>query len=106
MSFTAVPVQYLAQRVLLLSNKTLWAGWVDLSPQQNLFFAGDICYSKDFAKIGKRYSHIDLSLISIGAYAPRWFIKDMHVNPKEAVKIYLDIRIGSPKKCVGGPVWT
>jgi len=91
LSFTAVPVQYLAQRVLLLSNKTLWAGWVDLSPQQNLFFAGDICYSKDFAKIGKRYSHIDLSLISIGAYAPRWFIKDMHVNSQEAAKIHLHV---------------
>ena len=34
---------------------------------------------------------MDLSLIPIGAYAPRWLMKDMHVNPEEAVKIHLDI---------------
>ena len=96
MSFTAVPVQYLAQRVLLLSNKTLWAGWVDLSPQQNLFFAGDNSYSKDFEEIGKCHGLMDLSLIPIGAYAPRWFMKYMHFNPEEAVKIHMMLRVGNP----------
>ena len=91
MSFTALAVQHLVQRVLFDTNKTLWAGWVVLSPQ-NLFFARDTGYSKDFAEIGRRYSHIDLSLIPIGANSPRWFISDMHVNPEEAVKIYLDVK--------------
>ena len=35
---------------------------------------------------------MDLSLIPISAYAPRWFMKDMHVNPEEAVKIHLDVK--------------
>ena len=35
---------------------------------------------------------MDLSLIPIGAYAPRWFMQDMHVNPEEAVKIHLDAK--------------
>ena len=60
----------------MIITKTLWAGWVVLSPQ-NLFFARDTGYSKDFAEIGRRYSHIDLSLIPIGANSPRWFISDM-----------------------------
>ena len=34
---------------------------------------------------------MDLSLIPIGAYAPRWFMKDMHCNPEEAVQIHLDV---------------
>ena len=78
------------------TNKTLWEWWVVKSPQQNLFFAGDTGYSKDFEEIGKRYGPMDLSLIPIGAYAPRWFIKNMHVNPEEAVKIQMMLRVGNP----------
>ena len=73
------------------TNKTFWAGWVVKSPQQKFFFAGDTGHSKDFVEIGKRYGPMDLSLIPIGAYAPRWLMKDMHVNPEEAVKIHLNI---------------
>ena len=92
LNFTAVPVQHWSKRGLFDTNKTLWAGWVVKSPQQKLFFAGDTGYSKDFEEIGKRYGPMDLSLIPIGAYAPRWFMKDMHVNPEEAVKIHLDVK--------------
>ncbi len=73
------------------TNKTLWAGWVVRSPYQKLFFAGDTAYSKDFVEIGQRYGLMDLSLIPIGAHAPRWFRQGMHVNPEEAVKIHLDV---------------
>ena len=34
---------------------------------------------------------MDLSLIPIGAYALRWFMKDTHVSPEEAFKIHLDV---------------
>ena len=61
------------------------------STEQKLFFAGDTGYSKDFVEIGERYGPMDLSSIPIRACAPRWFMKDMHVNPEEAVKIYLDV---------------
>jgi len=90
-NFTAVPVQHWSKRGLFDTNMTLWAGWVVRSPEQKLFFAGDTGYSKDFIEIGKRYGPMDLSLIPIGAYAPRWFMKDMHVNPEEAVKIHIDV---------------
>ena len=43
-----------------------------------------------FKEIGNRFSQIDLALISIGAYEPRWFMKDVHINPEEAVQIHLD----------------
>lgn len=33
----------------------------------------------------------DLALIPIGAYQPRWFLKDQHVNPDEAVQIHQDV---------------
>ena len=75
----------------MILTKTLSEGWVVKFPQQNLFFAGDTGYSKNFEEIGKRCP-MDLSLIPIGAYAPHGFMKYMHVNPEEAVKIHLDVK--------------
>ena len=45
-----------------------------------------------FKEIGARLGSSDVGLIPIGAYEPRWFMKDMHVNPEEAVKLHLDSR--------------
>ncbi len=102
--FHAVPVQHFSGRGLK-QNNTLWAGWIIEFPAQNksteafkIFFAGDTGYSDDFAEIGRVHGPIDLSLIPIGAYEPRWFMKEVHVNPEEAVKIHLDV--GS-KKSIG-----
>jgi L-ascorbate metabolism protein UlaG (beta-lactamase superfamily) len=56
------------------------------------FFAGDTGYSADFKDIGRRLGPMDLAAIPIGVYEPRWFMKIMHVNPEEAVKIHQDVR--------------
>ena len=90
--YHAVPVQHWSRRGLVDTNKVLWAGWVVESPEKRFFFAGDTGYSKDFQDIGERFGNMDLSLIPIGAYAPRWFMKDMHCNPEEAVLIHLDVK--------------
>ena len=95
LSFTALTVQHWSKEVLFDTNKTLWEGWVVKSPQ-NLFFARDTVYSKNFEEIGKRYGPMNLSLIPIGAYAPRWFMKYMHVNHEQAVKIHMMLRVGNP----------
>ena len=89
--YHAVPVQHWSRRGLLDTNEMLWCGWVVEAPNKRLFFAGDTGYSDDFKDIGKRFGQMDLSLIPIGAYAPRWFMKDMHCNPEEAVQIHLDV---------------
>ncbi len=89
--YYAVPVQHWSRRGLFDTNDILWCGWVVEAPNKRLFFAGDTGYSQDFKDIGKRFSKMDLSLIPIGAYAPRWFMKDMHCNPEEAVQIHLDV---------------
>jgi len=35
---------------------------------------------------------IDLSLLPIGAYEPRWFMKHHHMNPQDAVMAHLDLK--------------
>lgn len=88
----AVPVQHFSGRTLGGRNSTLWCGWVLETPTRRVFFAGDSGYSTDFRDIGERFGSMDLSLIPIGAYEPRWFMQAMHVNPEEAVKIHQDLR--------------
>jgi L-ascorbate metabolism protein UlaG (beta-lactamase superfamily) len=34
---------------------------------------------------------IDLALLPIGAYEPRWFMQSVHMNPAEAVQAHLDL---------------
>ena len=87
-----VPVQHWSARTPFDRNTTLWGGWVLKAPQYAMFFAGDTGYSRDFADIGARFGGVDLALIPVGAYEPRWFMKDQHVNPEEAVRIHRDVR--------------
>ena len=87
----AVPVQHWSARGMWDRNKILWAGWVLEHPKFRFFFAGDTGYSKDFIDLGEKFEGFDLAAIPIGAYAPRWFMKQSHVNPEEAVKIHQDI---------------
>lgn len=88
----AVPVQHWGKRSLFSENQNLWAGWVILSPGFRFFFVGDTGYCPHFKAIGKRLGPFDLAAIPIGAYAPRWFMRNHHVNPEEAVQIHRDIR--------------
>jgi L-ascorbate metabolism protein UlaG (beta-lactamase superfamily) len=63
-----------------------------------IYFAGDSGYSPQFAEIGERCPGIDVALIPIGAYEPRWFMTPMHMNPDEAVRAHLDVR---PRLSIG-----
>lgn len=57
-----------------------------------MYFSGDTGYCEAFKEIGNTFGPIDVSLIAIGAYCPRSFMKPQHVNPEEAVQIHLDIK--------------
>lgn len=88
---TAVPAQHFSGRGLRDRNRVLWCGFVVERAGRRLYFAGDTGYSRDFADIGARFAPVDLALLPIGAYEPRWFMQSMHVNPEDAVKIHRDI---------------
>jgi N-acyl-phosphatidylethanolamine-hydrolysing phospholipase D len=87
----SVPVQHWSNRSFN-TNKTLWCGWVFEKLNYKIFFCGDTGYSKDFLNIQKKFGYMDLSLLPIGAYAPRWFMKNHHCNVEEAIQIHKDIQ--------------
>jgi L-ascorbate metabolism protein UlaG (beta-lactamase superfamily) len=88
---TFVPAQHWSRRTLADTNTTLWGGFVVQAANRSLYFAGDTGYGPDFKEIGARFGGFDLSLLPRGAYEPRWFMRDAHVNPEEAVRIHNDI---------------
>ncbi|MEW6671267.1 MAG: MBL fold metallo-hydrolase [Thermodesulfobacteriota bacterium] len=96
--FTAVPVQHWSKRSLFSRNESLWAGWVVRSERFRFFFCGDSGYAPHFKEIGARMGPFDLAAIPIGAYEPRWFMKQHHMNPEEALQVHADIKA---RKSVG-----
>ncbi len=87
-----VPAQHFSGRGVFDRNRTLWCGWIIEYAGRKVYFAGDSGYSPLFAEIGRDYGPIDCALIPIGAYSPRWFMHPVHVDPREAVRIHLDVR--------------
>ena len=91
-TFNFTPVQHWSKRGLFDRNKSLWGGWYMQTKDLALFHAGDTGYSSDFKVTYERLGAPDFSFIPIGAYDPRWFMKDSHVNPEEAIQIALDLK--------------
>ena len=86
-----VECQHRSGRGIHDQMKTLWGSFVVETPAGNLYFAGDTGYSPHFKEQGERYGPFALSLLPIGAYEPRWFMKDIHLNPEEAVRAHRDL---------------
>ena len=92
------PAQHWSSRSLGDRMETLWGSFALFAPDFQLFYTGDTGYSKDFADIHARLAGrhgagrgFDLALIAVGAYEPRWFMREQHINPAEAVQIHLDL---------------
>ena len=56
-----------------------------------LYFAGDTGYGGHFHLIRERLGQPTVSLLPIGAYEPRWFMGEQHMNPDDAVRAHLDL---------------
>ena len=72
-------------------NRALWGGFLLAIGERRIFFAGDTAYASFFRDIRTRLGPIDLALLPIGAYEPRWFMQAVHMNPAEAVQAHLDL---------------
>ena len=98
--FMLTPVQHWSARSFSDRYETLWGGWAVLGPDFHWYYSGDTGYSRDFAdtraRLAPRQSPdqgggFDLALIAVGAYEPRWFMKEQHLNPAESVQVHLDV---------------
>jgi len=114
---TLTPTKHWTKRLGTPRNYRLWGGfWIEVPANRpaavtpaeptvypkpivvppapatrSVWFVGDSGYDKPFfAELHRRLGCPDLALIPIGAYAPRWFMAPMHINPEEAVRLHRD----------------
>ena len=93
MKVQSVPAQHFSGRGTFDRDATLWCGYVICRPGGNIYFVGDTGYNdQTFKEIGERCTPIEVALIPIGAYKPKWFMSPIHCSPEEAVKIHQEVK--------------
>jgi len=89
---TLVPTRHWSARALFDRNKTLWASFVLETPAGKLYVVCDSGYGdgRHFRRVAQTHGPLRLAILPIGAYEPRWFMRDQHMNPSDAVKALAD----------------
>jgi L-ascorbate metabolism protein UlaG (beta-lactamase superfamily) len=86
---TFVPSQHWSRRGLSDLNESWWGGFVVERGGLRVYHSGDTAWFEGFSLIGERSGEIHASMLPIGAYAPRWFMRSQHMNPEDAVRAFL-----------------
>jgi L-ascorbate metabolism protein UlaG (beta-lactamase superfamily) len=89
---TLAPMRHWSARGLTDRNKALWASFVIETPAGRIYHVGDSGYGDGlyFRAARDQYGPFKLAILPIGAYEPRWFMRENHMNPEEAVQAFRD----------------
>ncbi|HKO69604.1 MAG TPA: MBL fold metallo-hydrolase [Bradyrhizobium sp.] len=86
-ALTLVPTRHWTARGLFDRNRALWASFVLETPAGKIYIVCDSGYGdgKHFRRVAQTHGPLRLAILPIGAYEPRWFMRDQHMNPADAV---------------------
>ena len=89
---TLAPTRHWSARGLTDRNKALWGAFVIETPAGRIYHVADSGYGDGhhFRTARERYGPFRLAILPVGAYEPRWFMRDMHMNPAEAVQAFTE----------------
>lgn len=90
-TLTFTPSKHWSARGLWDRFETLWGSFAIKTNDKHIYFAGDTGYGKHFKLIRDRLGEFDVAILPIGAYEPRWFMQDFHINPSEAIRAMIDL---------------
>ncbi len=91
-----VPAQHWHRRGLADMNRALWGGWV-VRGSRTVYHSGDTGFFGGFEAIGRVFAGLDLAVLPIGAWAPRWFMSTQHMDPDGTVEAF---RLLGAKRCM------
>ena len=89
MKFVFVPALHTSGRRIFEENSTLWGGFIMEGKSGKVYFAGDTGYGRFLDKIKERYAGFRLTIFPMGNYEKRWFMKNQHMNPDDAVRAHM-----------------
>jgi len=91
---TLVPSYHWSARGAFDRRMALWCSFVIETPAAKLFHIGDTGFHDGslYQALGQEYGPFRLAVLPIGAYEPRWFMSDNHMNPEEAVAVMRSLR--------------
>lgn len=91
-SITLLPGNHWTMRNPLRGpNRSLWGGYlIETAAGRTIYLMGDSAYFDGFQEIGRDFD-IDLAIVNLGAYEPRWFMAPSHINPREAVQAFKEL---------------
>jgi L-ascorbate metabolism protein UlaG (beta-lactamase superfamily) len=87
---TLIPTRHWSARGLTDRNKALWASFVIETPAGRIYHVADSGWGDGHHFRAARDLHgpFRLAILPIGAYEPRWFMRDQHMNPEESVRAF------------------
>ncbi|WP_313441507.1 MBL fold metallo-hydrolase [Novosphingobium sp.] len=88
-----VPALHWSSRGARDRRMALWGGFMLQAFGRTVYFAGDTGYGTGaiFRNLRARFGPVDVAILPIGAYAPRWFMAAQHTDPDDAIQIMLDL---------------
>ena len=93
LKITLLPCNHWTMRNPLIGpNRSLWGSYlIRTVGGYTIYIAGDTAYFDGFEQLGKEFS-IDLAVFNVGAYEPRWFMAQSHLNPRETVQAFKELK--------------
>ena len=90
--FTLIPCNHWTMRNPMSGpNQSLWGSYlIKTSSGYTIYISGDTAYFDGFEQLGKDYD-IDLAIFNLGAYEPRWFMAQSHMDPRETVRAFREL---------------
>jgi len=93
LKITLLPCNHWTMRNPLTGpNRSLWGSYlIRMSSGYTIYISGDTAYFDGFEQLGNEFN-IDLAVFNLGAYEPRWFMAPSHINPRETVQAFKELK--------------
>jgi len=73
-------------------NLGLWGSYlIRTATGPTIYISGDTAYFDGFDQLGEEFD-IDVAVFNLGAYEPRWFMAQSHINPRETVQAFHELK--------------